>query len=85
MARSHHRKKHKEHLRQYQHSHEGTAARRAKKAKVTGTLAIIGAIVGAAVGYFATDGNPTWIGLGAVSGGLAGMLIGRYLDKEGNN
>jgi hypothetical protein len=81
MARSHHRKKHKEHLRQYQHNHEGGSAK-AKKAKVSGTIAIVGVVVGAAVGYFTTDGNATWIAFGAVLGGLAGWLTGRYLDRE---
>jgi uncharacterized protein YcfJ len=80
MARSHHRKKHKEHLRQYQHNHEG-ASNQAKKRKVSGTIAVIGAIVGMSVGYFTTNGVPLWIASGAVAGGLAGFLIGRYLDK----
>lgn len=81
MARSHHRKKHKEHLRQYQHSYESVSGR-TKKAKVSGTIAIVGVILGAAVGYFSTDGNATWIAFGAVLGGLAGWLTGRYLDRE---
>ena len=81
MARSHHRKKHKEHLRQYQHNQE-TGKTKVKKAKVSGTFAIVGAVLGAAIGYFATDGNPTWIAFGAVLGGLGGYLTGRYLDKE---
>ena len=80
MARSHHRKKHKEHLRQYQHNQEG-ASSKTKKNKISGTIAIVGAILGVAVGYFATDGNLTWVALGAVAGGIAGFLIGRYLDK----
>jgi uncharacterized protein YcfJ len=81
MARSHHRKKHKEHLRQYQHSNEGGSAK-SKKAKVSGTFAIVGIVLGAAIGYFVTDGNPVWIAFGAVSGGLAGYLAGRYFDRE---
>ena len=81
MARSHHRKKHKEHLRQYQHHQEGVSSV-SKKRKVTGTIAVIGTILGVAVGYFATDGVITWIAFGAVIGGLAGWLVGRYLDKE---
>ena len=83
MPRSHHRKKHKEHLRQYQHSNEGASAK-GKKAKVTGTFAIVGAILGIAIGYFATDGVMLWVAFGAVAGGLAGYLVGRYFDKEGN-
>ena len=83
MARSHHRKKHKEHLRQYQHNQEGSSSK-SKKGKVTGTLAVVGTILGAAVGYFATDGVMMWIAFGAVAGGLAGYLTGRYFDKEGS-
>ena len=81
MARSHHRKKHKQHLRQYQHNHDA-AGTRIKKARVSGTFAMVGIILGAAVGYFATDGNPTWIAFGAIIGGLAGYLGGQYFDRE---
>ena len=83
MARSHHRKKHKEHLRQYQHNQEGSSSK-SKKGRVTGTLTVVGTILGAAVGYFATDGVMMWIAFGAVAGGLAGYLTGRYFDKEGS-
>ncbi len=83
MPRSHHRKKHREHLRQYQHNSEGASAK-GKKAKVTGTFAIVGAILGIAVGYFATDGVMLWVAFGAIAGGLAGYLTGRYFDKDGN-
>jgi VIT1/CCC1 family predicted Fe2+/Mn2+ transporter len=83
MARSHHRKKHKEHLRQYQHSQEGGSSR-SKKGKVSGTFAIIGVILGVAVSYFATNGNMIWVAFGAIAGGLAGWLAGRYFDKDSN-
>ncbi len=83
MARSHHRKKHKEHLRQYQHNQEGGATS-SKKGKVSGTIAAVGIILGIAVGYFASDGNITWVGAGTVVGGIAGYLTGRYFDKEAN-
>lgn len=81
MARSHHRKKHKAHLRQYQHSIEGTNPV-SKKSRVTGTFTVIGALLGTAVGYFASDGNLTWIGAAAAAGGVAGYLAGRYFDRE---
>jgi len=83
MARSHHRKKHKEHLRQYQHSIEDISSG-SKKGKVTGTFTIVGTILGMAVGYFATDGVLLWVGLGALAGGLSGFLAGRFFDKEKN-
>ena len=82
MARSHHRKKHKEHLRQFQHNQEGISST-SKKGKVTGTFAAIGIIVGAAIGYFSTDGVILWVALVAVAGGLAGFLIGHNIDKSG--
>jgi VIT1/CCC1 family predicted Fe2+/Mn2+ transporter len=80
MARSHHRKKHKEHLRQYQHSHE-TASPSSAKGTITGAVTIIGVILGAAIGYFLTDGVLLWVGFGVITGGLAGWLAGRYIDK----
>ena len=73
MAKSHHRKKHKEHLRNYQHSHENSSSA-TRKGRITGTFAILGAILGIAIGYFATDGDLAWIAFGAVAGGLAGYL-----------
>lgn len=80
MARSHHRKKHKEHLRHYQHTHEPLTPKPAT-GKITGTIAIIGVILGIAVGYFATDGILLWVAFGAIAGGLAGYLGGHYFDK----
>ncbi len=82
MARSHHRKKHKEHLRQYQHTNEGNLSK-LKRGKAKGTFAAIGIILGAAIGYFATDGILLWVALVAVAGGLGGFMIGHYIDKEG--
>ncbi len=83
MAKSHHRKKHKEHLRNYQHSQESVNPV-SRKGKITGTFAILGAILGIAIGYFVTDGDLIWIGFGSVTGGLAGYLAGHYLDKDVN-
>ena len=57
---------------------------KSKRGKVTGTFALVGTILGAAIGYFATDGVPMWIAFGAVAGGLAGYIGGRYFDREGN-
>lgn len=84
MARSHHRKKHKEHLRQYQHNQEG-GSYKSKKANVTGTFGVVGSILGVAIGYFATDGILLWVAFGAVAGGLAGYLAGRYFDRDPKN
>ena len=80
MARSHHRKKHKEHLRQYQQTHEGGMSK-ARRVKSTGPLIVIGAVLGLALGYFGT-GNSLWTAVAGVSGAIVGYLIGHYMDKN---
>ena len=80
MARSHHRKKHKNHLRQYQQTHEGGMSR-ARRTKATGPLVVIGLVLGLALGYFGA-GTPLWsIGAG-IAGALVGYLTGQYFDKN---
>jgi uncharacterized membrane protein YeaQ/YmgE (transglycosylase-associated protein family) len=79
MAQSHHRKKHKEHLRQYQHRQENMASAPKRKAAVI--FAVVGAVIGLAVSYFSSDGNLLWIAAGTVAGGIAGYLFGRNIDK----
>jgi len=78
MARSHHRKKHKEHLRQFKHSHDTVTSK--TKGKASYTFLIIGAIVGLAVGYFASVGAVGWMAIGLVAGGAAEYFIGRRID-----
>jgi VIT1/CCC1 family predicted Fe2+/Mn2+ transporter len=78
MARTHHRKKHKEHLRQFKHSHDTVASK--TKGKAIYVFLIIGAIVGLAIGYFASTGATGWMAIGLVAGGIAGYLIGRSID-----
>jgi len=80
MARSHHRKKHKEHLRLFKH--KGDTVTRVAKSKASGVLAVGGAVIGLAVSYFASAGSLIWLIAGAVVGGLAGYLIGRKVDAE---
>lgn len=79
MANPHHRKKHKEHLRQFQHRGD----MQTEKAKGSGTtvFAIVGATAGLAILYFATQGNFLWAIAGAVVGGGIGYLIGKNIDK----
>ena len=81
MARSHHRKKHKSHLKQFQ-SHQQTD--RVRNRKTTGTLAVIGIILGLAVGYFGSGSDPVWIAVGGVIGGFIGYITGRILDRDVN-
>lgn len=79
MARPHHRKKHKEHLRQFQHK----ADIKTVDAKGTGSsaFAVVGAIAGLAILYFATQGDFVWALGGAIIGGGIGYLIGKSIDK----
>ena len=80
MARSHHRKKHKEHLRNFRQSQEGVASVKAK-GKAAGVFAFGGVAVGLLLGYLASNGSFLWAGVGLVAGGLAGYLVGRSVDR----
>ena len=79
MARSHHRKKHKEQLRQFKN--KGETVTSTPKSKASGIFTVGGAIVGLAVTYFGT-GSLLWILVGAVAGGVGGYLIGRKVDSD---
>jgi len=80
MARSHHRKKHKEHLRQFKNKGETISS--TPKSKASGIFAVGGAIIGLAVTYFATQGSLLWMLIGAIAGGIGGYLIGRKVDSD---
>lgn len=80
MARSHHRKKHKEQLRHFKHKEETTWS--TPKSKAANVFAITGAIVGLAISYFSTEGSWLWISIGVVAGAVAGYLIGRKVDEN---
>jgi len=80
MARSHHRKKHKEHLRQFKHKGEMTTAK--PKSKATGIFTVAGAIIGLAVSYFATEASYLWMAIGTVAGVVAGYFIGHRVDAD---
>jgi hypothetical protein len=82
MARSHHRKKHKQHLQNFKHSQDMAADAPKSKSSATGVFGISGAIVGFAVSYFATSGSYLWTGVGLVAGSVAGYLIGRNIDGK---
>jgi hypothetical protein len=78
MARSHHRKKHKQHVQQFRH--KGDFAVSKAKGKASYTFLIIGVIVGFLIGYFATNGLVGWMGIGSVAGGVIGYFIGARID-----
>jgi len=81
MARSHHRKKHKEHLRQFQHTH-GSAAATTPKRKAAKVFAVVGAVIGLAISYFASDRSIVWSIVGVIIGSAAGYLLGSNIDKQ---
>jgi uncharacterized protein YcfJ len=81
MARSHHRKKHKQHLQQFKQSHDtSTTAGAASRSSAKWVFAIAGAILGFAVSYFATGGNMLWVAAATVAGCTAGYFIGKKID-----
>jgi Flp pilus assembly protein TadB len=80
MARSHHRKKHKEHLKHF-HNRQEAGSGISKKGKSTWVIAVLGAIAGFLILYFAAGNSvPGLIG-GLVAGGAIGYFIGQRLDK----
>ena len=81
MARSHHRKKHREHLKQFQQRAARGTGESKEKAKASSVFGITGAVVGIAVLYFATQGNLVWAIGGGVIGGAIGYLMGKGVDK----
>lgn len=81
MARSHHRKKHKAHLKQFRQSHDTSVSQNAK-GKAAWILAIGGALVGFAVSYFATGGALLWLAIATIGAGTAGYYIGKKMDDD---
>lgn len=80
MARSHHRKKHKQHVQQFKH--RGDFAVSKNRGKASYTFLIIGIIVGFLIGYFASNGAAGWMMVGLFVGGLLGFLIGMKIDAS---
>ena len=80
MARSHHRKKHKEHVRQFKH--KGDLAAPKAKGKASVTFFAVGAIVGFLVCYFISQGAIGWAAIGLAAGGIGGYLMGRRIDHN---
>lgn len=80
MARPHHRKKHKTHVRQFRQTHDSSVSSPRGKAKAVSVFTITGAAIGFAVGYFATQGSMLWLIVGLLAGGAIGYLAGRKMD-----
>ncbi len=81
MARPHHRKGHREHLKQFQQRAASNTGESKEKAKGSSVFAIAGAVVGLAVLYFATQGDIVWALGGAIIGAAIGYLIGKSIDR----
>lgn len=74
MPTSRHRKKHK----QQPHTTPVHTRRRGSAASV---MAIVGAIVGLAITYLASNANWIWVVIITIVGAIIGYSIGRTLDK----
>ncbi len=81
MARPHHRKGHKEHLKQFQNRVAGNTGESKAKAKASSVFAVGGAVVGMAIFYFATQGDFFWALGGGIVGAAVGYLIGKNIDR----
>lgn len=82
MARSHHRKKHKAHLRQFKTSNDTGKISSSSKIKTTGLFSLLGAATGFAISYFATGFNIIGASISVIAGGIAGYYIGRTIDND---
>jgi len=82
MARPHHRKGHKEHLKQFQNRAAGNTGESKAKSKASSVFAVGGAIAGLAIFYFATQGDFVWALGGGVAGAVVGYLIGKGVDRS---
>lgn len=80
MARSHHRKKHKQHLREFRHSHETTVTK--SRGKASSVIPIAGGVLGFAIGFFASNGGVLAMAIGLILGALIGWMIGKNIDKQ---
>lgn len=83
MARSHHRKKHKSHVQQFRQSHDTNVSSVKSRAGAISVFTISGALLGLAIGYFATEGTMLWLVVGLLAGGALGYGIGSRIDAQG--
>lgn len=83
MANPHHRKKHKEHVKQFRHQHQGGESH-APASRKSGAFffAVIGALVGLLIAVFAVNSAPVWLAVLIAAGFTGGYFIGKSLEKE---
>jgi len=79
MARSHHRKGHKQHLQQFKHRGDSGTGKAVSKG--SSVFAVAGAVFGLAIGYMASSGSLLWIIVGLTLGGVTGYFIGKKVDE----
>jgi hypothetical protein len=81
MANPHHRKKHKEHLRQFQKSRTSYTAD--VKSKSTNIFTLVGGIMGLVVSFLSASDKIIWIIAGTLIGAAAGYLLGKGIENSG--
>lgn len=79
MAQSHHRKAHKQRLKDYKHVNENLSHVR-QKTGTTFVFTILGFVLGGVIGYIATS-NALWSAAGAIVLGGAGYLLGKRVEQ----
>ncbi len=84
MPRSHHRKKHKSHVKQFKESHDTTVSANAK-GKAAWIFSIAAAAAGFAITFFASGGAWLWIAIFTAGCGAAGYYFGKKMDQEKEN
>jgi hypothetical protein len=80
MPSSKKRQHHHQHHSQAAHTSVPKAASKANERIVT-AAAVLFAVVGLGIAYFASEGKIVWVIAGAVIGGIAGYFFGKALKK----
>ena len=78
MARTHHRRKHKQHLEQFKHRQDATAS--APHSRATTVFAVVGLIAGLFTSYFIFDGALLPVIAIAIIAAVLGYYIGKSVD-----
>ena len=82
MARSHHRKKHKSHLRNFKQTNDATISEAGRnKSSAKWVFAMGGAVAGFVASYFAADGSILWMTIATLAGAAIGYFIGKKADE----
>ncbi|MGH2552905.1 MAG: hypothetical protein ACRDEB_04270 [Chitinophagaceae bacterium] len=85
MARSHHRKKHKQQLQQFKQSRVMTTDSARNKVAARWAFGIAGAILGFAIIFFATGSSLLWGTIGLIPCAIAAYFVGKKIEVKKNN